>query len=186
MGTLAFFLTLVGNTSIVFLLRKIIACRLTLHLCMWSRNELDRTEQLTLPRIYVCICVKVKSLSHVRLFATPWTVAYQASPSMGFSRQEYWVGYHFLLQEIFPTQGLNPGLPRCRQTLYCLSHQGSPCIYVCMCVFKYKCWLPSLLMQETSTWVWSLGWEDPSEEEMATHCSILAWRIPWTEEPGGL
>ena len=36
------------------------------------------------------------------------------------------------------------------------------------------------------TWVQSLGWEDPLEEEMATHCSILAWRIPWTEEPGGL
>ena len=32
----------------------------------------------------------------------------------------------------------------------------------------------------------SLGWEDPLEEEMATHCSILAWKIPWTEEPGGL
>ena len=30
----------------------------------------------------------------------------------------------------------------------------------------------------------SLGWEDPLEEEMATHSSILAWRIPWTEEPG--
>ena len=36
--------------------------------------------------------VKVKSLSHDRLFATPWTVAYQASPSMGFPRQEYWSG----------------------------------------------------------------------------------------------
>ena len=36
------------------------------------------------------------------------------------------VGCHFLLQGIFPTQGLNPGLPHCRQTLYCLSHQGSP------------------------------------------------------------
>ena len=39
-------------------------------------------------------------------------------------------------------------------------------------------------MQET--WVQSLGQEDPLEEGMATHCSILAWRIPWTEEPGGL
>ena len=39
-------------------------------------------------------------------------------------------------------------------------------------------------MQETQ--VQSLGWEDPSEEEMATHSSILTWRIPWTEEPGGL
>ena len=36
------------------------------------------------------------------------------------------------------------------------------------------------------TWVWSLGREDPLEKEMATHSSILAWRIPWTEEPGGL
>ena len=35
-------------------------------------------------------------------------------------------------------------------------------------------------------WVWSLGWEDPLEKEMATHSSILAWRIPWTEGPGGL
>ena len=36
------------------------------------------------------------------------------------------------------------------------------------------------------TWVLSLGWEDPLEKEMATHSSILAWRIPWTEELGGL
>jgi len=36
------------------------------------------------------------------------------------------------------------------------------------------------------TWVWSLGQEDPLEQEMATHSSMLAWRIPWTEEPGGL
>ena len=35
-------------------------------------------------------------------------------------------------------------------------------------------------------WVRSLGWEDPPEEGMATDSSILAWRIPWTEEPGGL
>ena len=34
--------------------------------------------------------------------------------------------------------------------------------------------------------VQSLGWEDPLEEEMATHFSVLAWRIPWAEEPGGL
>ena len=36
------------------------------------------------------------------------------------------------------------------------------------------------------TWVRSLGWEDPLEEEMAAHSSVLTWRIPWTEEPGGL
>ena len=42
-------------------------------------------------------------------------------------------------------------------------------------------------MQETQEmWVPSLGWEDPLEKEIATHSSILAWEIPWTEEPGGL
>ena len=52
--------------------------------------------------------VKVKSLSRVRLLVTPWTAAYQAPPSMGFSRQEYWSGVPlsspcgFLLQGIFP------------------------------------------------------------------------------------
>ena len=39
-------------------------------------------------------------------------------------------------------------------------------------------------MQETQ--IGSLGWEDPMEKEMATHSSVLAWRIPWVEEPGGL
>ena len=46
---------------------------------------------------------------------------------------------------------------------------------------RLKC-LPAV----RETRVRSLGWEDPLEEEMATHSSILAWRIPWTEEPGGL
>ena len=44
-----------------------------------------------------------------------------------------------------------------------------------------------LAMQETQEMlVQSLGWKDPLEEEMATHSSIVPWRIPWTEEPGGL
>ena len=42
-------------------------------------------------------------------------------------------------------------------------------------------------MQETQeTRIQSLGWEDPLEEKMATHASLPAWKIPWTEEPGGL
>ena len=61
---------------------------------------------------------KVKwSRSVVTDSATPWTVACQALPSMGFSGQEYGVGCHCLFQGIFPTQLLNPGLPHCRQTL---------------------------------------------------------------------
>ena len=47
---------------------------------------------------------------------------------MGLSGKDTGVGNHSLLQEIFPTQGLNPGLPHCRQILYQLSNQGSPCL----------------------------------------------------------
>ena len=50
--------------------------------------------------------------------------------------------------------------------------------------FEEECFPNPLAMQET--WAPSLRWEDPLEEEMATHSSILAWEIPWIEEPGGL
>ena len=60
--------------------------------------------------------VKVKSLSHARLFATPWTAVHQAPLSMGFSRQEYWSGLLFPSPGDIQTQGSNPGLPHCRQT----------------------------------------------------------------------
>ena len=69
--------------------------------------------------------VKVKLCSRVWFFVTPWAVACQAPPSMGFSRQEHWSGLPFPSPGIFPTQGLNPGLPPCRLTLYPLSHQAS-------------------------------------------------------------
>ena len=55
--------------------------------------------------------VKVKLLNHVRLFVTPWTVAYQAPPSMGFSRQEYWSGLPFPFPGDLPDPGTEPGSP---------------------------------------------------------------------------
>ena len=77
--------------------------------------------------------VKVKLLSHVWLFATPWTVAYQGPQFVEFSRQEYWSGLPFPSPGDLPNPdpGIRPVSPalagrRCRQTLYHLSHQGSP------------------------------------------------------------
>ena len=59
--------------------------------------------------------------------------------------------------------------------------------------YPFQCFWASLAVQLIrnpptiwETCVRSLGWEDPLEEQMATHSSILAWRIPWTEEPGRL
>ena len=53
----------------------------------------------------------MKLLSRVRLFATPWTVAYQAPPSMGFSRQEYWSGLPFPSPGDLPDSGIEPRSP---------------------------------------------------------------------------
>ena len=87
--------------------------------------------------------VEVKSLSRARHFATPWIVActkllcpwdFQGKRPWDFQGQSPWdfqgkstgVGCHFLLQGIFPTQGSNPGLSHCRQTLYSRSHPVGP------------------------------------------------------------
>ena len=55
--------------------------------------------------------VKVKLLSHVQLFVTPWTVSYRAPPSMGFSRQEYSSGVPFPSPEDLPNPGIEPRSP---------------------------------------------------------------------------
>ena len=70
--------------------------------------------------------VSMKLLSHVPLFVIPWTIAYQTPPSRNFPGKSTGMDCHFLLQGIFLTWGLSPGLPHCRQMLYHLSYQGSP------------------------------------------------------------
>ena len=85
---------------------------------------------------------------------TPWTAAYQAPRSMGFSRQEYWSGLPFPSPRDFSGGSAVKNPPAVQE------------------------------LQEKR--VQSLGREGPLEEEMATHSSILAWRIPWTEESGRL
>ena len=58
-----------------------------------------------------CLKVEVKSLSGVRLSSTTWTVAYQAPPSVGFSKQEYWSGLPFPSPGDLPNPGVEPGSP---------------------------------------------------------------------------
>ena len=66
---------------------------------------------------FLCESESEKSLSRVRLFATPWTVAYQAPPSMEFSRQEYWSGLPFPSPGDLPDLGIEPGSPTLRALL---------------------------------------------------------------------
>ena len=60
---------------------------------------------------YKLVVISSLSLSRVRLFATPWTVAYQVPPSMGLSRQEYWSGLPFPSPGDRPDLGIEPGSP---------------------------------------------------------------------------
>ena len=93
------------------------------------------------PRGYYCFLIgirqlyisragrsEVKSLSHVRLFATPWTVARQAPLSMGFSRQEYWSGLPFPSPGDLPDPGIEPGSPALRADALTSEPPGKPLV----------------------------------------------------------
>ena len=79
------------------------------------QNKLSRLITITFPNLQLnqelVYRIKVKSFSCVRLFATPWTVAYQAPPSMGFSRREYWSGLPFPSLGDLPDPGIEPWSP---------------------------------------------------------------------------
>ena len=68
----------------------------------------------------------MKSLSHIRLFATPWAVAHQASPSMGFSRQEYWSGLPVPPPGDLPNPGIEPWSPALQADALTSEPPGKP------------------------------------------------------------
>ena len=110
-----------------------------------------------------------QSLSHVQLFVTPWTVAHQAPLSMGLSRQEYWSGLPFPPPGNLPDPGIKP------LSLTLLDWQGGSLPLVPPGKSSNVKSKPKKALQEAQeTQVRSLGQEDPLEEEMATHSSILA------------
>ena len=121
--------------------------------------------------------MKVKSLSRVWLLATPWTTAYQAPLSMGFSRQQYWNGFPFpSLFFLLHIAGRH----------YRLSHQGKAfpggsAGNESTCNVGDLGFIPGVTKSRTGLSDWTeLNWEDPLEKGKATHSSILAWRIWWT------
>ena len=138
--------------------------------------------------------MKIKSLSHVQLFANPWTVAHQPSLYMGFSRQEYWSGLPFPSPGHLPDRGIQPRSPTFQRDALTAStcNSGDPGLipglgrslgegigyplsyFWASRVAQLVTNLPAM----RETWVRSVGWEDPLEKKMASHSSILAWKIP--------
>ena len=98
--------------------------------------------------LYISTCIhsipvrtcmhEVKSLSRVRLFGTLWTVAHQAPPSMGFSRQEYWSGLPFPSPEDLPDPGIKSRSPKLQAGALTSEPPGKPytnmstCMYTCI------------------------------------------------------
>ena len=132
--------------------------------------------------------MKVKSESEVTqscpTLSDPMDCSLPGSSIRGISRQEYWSGVPFPSPGDLPNPWVEPGSPALQADALPSEPPGK-----CICttvgvslVAQTVKHLPA--MQETQ--VQSLGGEDPLEKEMATHSSTLAWKIPWTKEPGGL
>ena len=106
-----------------------------------------------------------KSLQSCPTLCDPIDGSHQAPPSLGFSRQEHWSGLQCRRPWLNSWVGKIPWR-RDRLTSLVAQLVKNP---------------PSI----KETWVRSLGWKDPLEKGMATHSSILTWRIPWTVQPMG-
>ena len=94
----------------------------------------------------VC-CRVVKPLSHVRLFATPWTVAHQAPLSMGFPRQEYWSGLPFLSPGDLSDPGIKPRSPVLAGRYFTTEPPGKPLFIPCKLLCRE--WISKVLVYST-------------------------------------
>ena len=104
----------------------------------WCVDQMSTIEQFVERLVYSK--VKVKLLSRVRLFATPWTVAYEAPPSMEFSRQEYWSGLSFPSPGDLPHPRIEPGSPSLQaDALTIWATREAPSIYCCCCWVTSVC-----------------------------------------------
>ena len=144
----------------------------------------------------------MKSLSRVRLFANLWTACSPPGSSIHGILQAKNTGVccHFLLQGSSRPRDqtqVSRIAGRCFNLWATREAYRMNLIRICKGITwlspRYNTTKASLVAQMVKnlpsmqeTWVWSLGWEDPLEEGMATHSIILAWRTPWTEEPGRL
>ena len=97
-----------------------------------DRKHRVKPTHLWAPCVCVCVCANAQLPSHAQLFATPWTVACQTPLSMGFSRQEYWSGCHFLLPHHLgsPKMSLTQLISRCQNSAYSgRSRTESACLF---------------------------------------------------------
>ena len=133
--------------------------------------------------------------SSILAWTIPWTVACQAPLSMEISRQEFWSGLPFHSPGDFPNRRIEPMSPALRGRFFTSWDTREAWVYLTSTQFYIQIHLASqgcckwqrirLLMQNTQeTRVWSLDWKNPWRRKWQSTPVFLAWRIPWTEEPG--
>ena len=139
--------------------------------------------------------VKVKSLSHVRLFVTPWTVAHEAPISIEFSRQEYWSELPFSSPGDLPDPGIEPGSSVLQADSLPLSHWGIPILLLYL--QKIFLILPQIFYvqinsgKKTSNWLYTtilvLKWLFPQNMLHGIHIRILSFllKILWQNRFSG-
>ena len=137
-------------------------------------------------RLGIDMKVKVKSLSHVGLSVITRTLAYQAPPSMGFSRQEYWSGFPFPSPGNLPNPGIKPRSPTLQaDTLPC----ESPACYRYNQVLILGASQVALVVKNLPA-IQKVGWIPRSRRASRTGndnpLTYYCLENPWTEEPGGL
>ena len=151
--------------------------------------------------MYACM---LSHFSHVWFFATLWTIAHKAPLSMGFSRQKYWSGLSCLSPEDLLDTGIKPVSLVCPSLagrfFYHQCHlrsprsviregNGNPLQYSClenpMDGGAWQAAVHGVAKSQTRLSDFTFHFH-ALEKEMATHSSVLAWRIPGTGEPGGL
>ena len=119
---------------------------------------------------------KVKLLSHVRLFLTPWTVTYQAPLSMGFSRQEYWSGVPLPSPGDLPDPGIKPGSPTLQADALPSEPPGKPC--VSLLPLKKKIMGVKLSSQGCSVGKGGWAWQQlPDVDVFSTHLVMRNSRV---------
>ena len=135
----------------------------------------------SLPRWFISEVKLVKSLSRVWLFATPWTVAHQAPPSMGFSRQEYWSGLPFLSPGDLPNPGIEPRSPTLQVDALTSEPPGRLCVgllqwwRICLKCRKHR-------RCRFDPWVGKILWRGKWQPAPV----FFPGKILWTEEPSSL
>ena len=148
-----------------------------LRVCSWPSLPLQVWVELV--RAHGFVCAGSVAWSHPTL-CNPSNCSLPVSSVHGISQQEYWSGLPFPPPGDLPDPGIapkSPASPALQADSLPTEPGGSPSLEAQMVKNR-----PAMC----ETQIQSLGWEDPLEKGMATHSSILAWRFPWTEEPGGL